>query len=1569
MNSKLYQIAPSHVTIRPTFKIICIFYYYDGITALHLACFHVKEEMVKFLLTKKADPLIPGGDNEQFPLHMVCTKQTGAALAILLNILKVSGKDARMHKDKNGAIPLLLAAECGNHGICRELATQQTQEQTEYLHPVSGDAAIHVSTRKKDITTVKKEGQAPLHIASQNGDVAMAKVFFHAKANPNIQDNEHRTPLHIAAQAGSTSIVDFLTDKFKASVFERTKDGSTLIHIASENGHPETAMVFLRKGVPLHMPNKAGARCIHIAAQRGHVEVVRALLMKGENVDTKTNDNHTALHIAVKHCKPLVVELLLGYGAQVHIKAGETSETPLHIAARVQNGEKCAEMLLKSGTDVNSAQLNGETALHFSARYGHLKTTRLLLDDGALPTKRTNEGLTPLHMAINNCRYEVVRELLDLMESRNDREASEKLVNQQTLDGKTSIHYAAAITKEQCSYENEDIEMIQLLLAYKGNVNLQTTKTFETPLHFCAQGGNVSVLKEIVNHMDPHQLQISMNKQAKNGMSSLMMACEKGHLETVTLLLQHHARVDVFDENGRMALHLAAENGHWAVIDVLLAHKAFVNAKSKSGVTPLHLAAMKGYSSLVMLLVEKFHAVIDALTIKKRTPLHCAAETGQLEVCKMLLDMKADTNATDVYGQTPLHLGAENDHSDVVKLFLYHSPELSTMANTKGFTCAHIAAMKGSVGVMKELMKFNMNIVTTAKTKVADSTTLHLAAEGGHADVVKALLEAGAAPDIENSDGLTAIHLAARYGHVGVLDALRTAMNTAITSKKTGFTALHVAANYGQTEFVREMLTEVPATCKSEAPLTDPNSDAELTPLHLAAKSGYESVVRLLLNSDGVQADARTTVTGMTPLHFAAQGGHVPVVGLLLSKSTSQLHIKDSFGRTGLHLATEKGHYDMVALLIGQGAEINAADNNGWTALHYTAKAGFLNVVKLLCDSGALPSSETKDAKIPLCLAAASNHYDVLNYLVHKDHSTESLLEDKNRLVLGARAAANEKSYIPAWSGFNCLVSTTKVPVAVIRYLPFINANPSDYSTIYTTLLKLVSIAKALGQGRILVTADLAIYSKAQQILWTRPDAIADMITMRLGGMMAFIASIDKLFGDGGLYNLLTESNVYATSTVTQMFLGKQYSRGMRGIRLVHEGMYQQFLRSAEQFANEHRLPWFSEDIIRFVNELEDSFRLKDRHACTAICQEAESKISSNVIETIEAFRKAGREQSTTFCYWDTFLEMGDILLRLTRADREANLSMHLDAVMKAIPFFFLAGRVNCARTVYVAEMKELDTKDPNMFNHMKSGGFVVKRAEDKMFNCVPTDQALEPTINREAKTQGGIIGFTSRKGALLRWLLTRHVTGEYSEAFKDICVNHGFSLFHDELGNARMQQDRKDATNIKEFIQSQCQNPFDLDNIPSTLVNITTGQVATPEVEKSLIGATEKCQKATDELFAERIDKRSSGSFWDPLPRCPVVTFSSKKKALSYDKDRKLIIDTEILFRRLLSVSKNCEVDMRSVLSFELAAVPPSLFHDDGSMRKTTKAELTKKLEESCTNVITELPEILPSCSSVYIN
>ena len=65
-----------------------------------------------------------------------------------------------------------------------------------------------------------------------------------------------RSPLHIAAERGHTTVVELLVDKFKANVSARTKDGSTLMHISSQFGHPDTALTFLKKGVPLLMPNK-----------------------------------------------------------------------------------------------------------------------------------------------------------------------------------------------------------------------------------------------------------------------------------------------------------------------------------------------------------------------------------------------------------------------------------------------------------------------------------------------------------------------------------------------------------------------------------------------------------------------------------------------------------------------------------------------------------------------------------------------------------------------------------------------------------------------------------------------------------------------------------------------------------------------------------------------------------------------------------------------------------------------------------------------------------------------------------------------------------------------------------------------------------------------------------------------------------------------------------------------------------------------------------------------------------------------------------------------------------------
>ena len=80
----------------------------------------------------------------------------------------------------------------------------------------------------------------------------------------------------------------------------------------------------------------------------------------------------------------------------------------------------------------------------------------------------------------------------------------------------------------------------------------------------------------------------------------------------------------------------------------------------------------------------------------------------------------------------------------------------------------------------------------------------------------------------------------------------------------------------------------------------------------------------------------------------------------------------------------------------------------------------------------------------------------------------------------------------------NAFLSEQNLPVATTCYLPFIRAPPTDLTTIYTILLRLVQIAEKLDQSHILVTADCAIYSKAQQILWNKPALLDGKVTMRL---------------------------------------------------------------------------------------------------------------------------------------------------------------------------------------------------------------------------------------------------------------------------------------------------------------------------------------------------------------------------------------------------------------------------------------------------------------------------------------
>lgn len=469
-----------------------------------------------------------------------------------------------------------------------------------------------------------------------------------------------------------------------------------------------------------------------------------------------------------------------------------------------------------------------------------------------------------MHLASRNGHPEIVKVLIRFVRNKLSTEQGIQYVNVSNNEGETALHKVCQIVKDEVKIHGSDVAIVRMLYQGGTDWSIQTKAAGETCFHYCALAGNNAVLAEMITHMNATEIQKALNRQSSIGWTSLLIACHKGHMELVTTLLANHARVDVFDNEGRSALHLAAERGFLQVCDALLTNKAFINSKSRVGRTALHLAAMNGYSQLCKFLIKEHNAVLDILTLRKQTPLNLAAGNGQMEVCKLLLELGANIDATDDLGQKPIHVAAQNNYSEVVKLFLEQHPQLVTATSKDGNTCAHIAAMQGSVKVIDELMKFDRSGVINVRNKLTESTPLQLAAEGGHAEVVKALVRAGASTTDENKSGFTAVHLAAQNGHGQVLEVLRSSGSLRTMSKKLGLTPLHVAAFYGQAETCREILVSVPATVKSDAPtgnslVPELGTESGLTPLHLASYSGNENVVRLLLNSAGVQVEAGTS--------------------------------------------------------------------------------------------------------------------------------------------------------------------------------------------------------------------------------------------------------------------------------------------------------------------------------------------------------------------------------------------------------------------------------------------------------------------------------------------------------------------------------------------------------------------------------------------------------------------------------------------------------------------------------------------------------------------------------------
>ncbi|KIH48371.1 ankyrin repeat protein [Ancylostoma duodenale] len=88
---------------------------------------------------------------------------------------------------------------------------------------------------------------------------------------------------------------------------------------------------------------------------------------------------------------------------------------------------------------------------------------------------------------------------------------------EKNLDGFTAVHYAAEIRAEQLHFPGEDAKLMNLLIDYGGQVDLQSLNSNETAMHMAARSGNQAVLLAMVNKIGAGTVQIVQNKQSKVG--------------------------------------------------------------------------------------------------------------------------------------------------------------------------------------------------------------------------------------------------------------------------------------------------------------------------------------------------------------------------------------------------------------------------------------------------------------------------------------------------------------------------------------------------------------------------------------------------------------------------------------------------------------------------------------------------------------------------------------------------------------------------------------------------------------------------------------------------------------------------------------------------------------------------------------------------------------------------------------------------------------------------------------------------------------------------------------------
>ncbi|XP_063923634.1 uncharacterized protein LOC135137817 [Zophobas morio] len=680
-------------------------------------------------------------------------------------------------------------------------------------------------------------GNTPLIIASQKGQVTVVDYFVKCGAEINHATENGETPLYAASSHGHEKIVECLV-KCGAAVHRANRNGETPLYAASSQGHEKIVEYLVKCGAEINRPDKYGRTPLYAASSQGHEKIVECLVKCGAEINSPHKYGWTLLHVASSQGHENIVECLVKCGAEIN-PANEYGWTPLY-AASSRGHEKIVECLVKCGAEINSGDYRGWTPLYAASSQGHEKIVEYLVKCGAEINRATKDGHTPLYAASSQGHEKIVEYLVKCGAE----------MNRATKDGHTPLYAASSQGHEK---------IVECLV--KGGAKINPANYDDSTLLYAASSqGHEKIVDCLV------KCGAEINRADEDGQTPLYAASSQGHEKIVECLVKCGAEINRATKRGVTPLYAASSQGHEKIVECLVKCGAEINRADEDGQTPLYAASSQGHEKIVEYLV-KCGAEINSPHKYGWTLLHAASSKGHEKIVECLVKCGAEINSPHKYGWTLLHAASSKGHEKIVECLVKCGAEINS-GDYRGWTPLYAASSRGHEKIVECLVKCGAEINRPDKY---GRTPLYAATSLGHEKIVEYLVKCGAEMNGATKDGHTPLYAASSQGHEKIVECLVKGGAKINPANYYDSTLLYAASSQGH-----EKIVDCLVKCGAEINRADEDGQ---TPLYAASSQGHKNIVECLVKCGAEINHADNE--GRTPLYAASKNGHEKIVEYL----------------------------------------------------------------------------------------------------------------------------------------------------------------------------------------------------------------------------------------------------------------------------------------------------------------------------------------------------------------------------------------------------------------------------------------------------------------------------------------------------------------------------------------------------------------------------------------------------------------------------------------------------------------------------------------------------------------